>query len=76
MPTHRKSRLFAAFGLSAALLVSAFATTAFAQSSKTGSTTNLTASAQKAGAIQTSNVHTVDASKVPQETSAQLKAPV
>src|SRR5579859_1007216 len=76
MPTYRKARLFAAFGLSAALLVSAFATTAFAQNGKTNSTQPLTTHATAAHAIQISDVHTVNMSKVPQETPAQTKAAV
>lgn len=73
MPTHRKARLFAAFGLSAVLLVSAFATTAFAQSGKTSAAQSVATSAQRAKSVLISNDHMVNASQIPQETSSQAK---
>src|SRR5579872_7428061 len=73
MPTHRKARLFAAFGLSAVLLVSAFATTAFAQSGKTSTTQSITAHATAAKSVQIANDHMVNASQIPQETSSTAK---
>jgi len=72
MPKHRNARLVMAFGLSALLLVSAFATTVFAHTSAPKSTVSLAAHATHASHLQMLYSHTVDMSKVPQATSAEL----